>query len=71
MIITVWVLSGLVSIPPLLGWKAESGANETFVEALLGKENQTNVEIIRLITLPEPQRPEAGGRCYDHNFWRF
>jgi len=43
MIITVWVLSGLISIPPLLGWKAESEANNSFVESLLGMENQVQM----------------------------
>ena len=47
MIITVWILSGLISIPPLLGWKAEGEANNSFVETLFNLENQTNVEIIR------------------------
>jgi hypothetical protein len=55
MIITVWVLSGLISIPPLLGWKAEGGANDSFVDSLLEKENQTNVEIIRT---PDPADPD-------------
>ena len=28
MIFTVWVLSGLISIPPLLGWKVPKGGEE-------------------------------------------
>jgi hypothetical protein len=28
MITTVWILSGLVSIPPLLGWKKETPQGE-------------------------------------------
>ena len=54
MIITVWVLSGLISIPPLLGWKADGAANDSFIDNLLEGENLTNVEIIReLPTDPE------------------
>ena len=53
MIITVWVLSGLISIPPLLGWKADGGTNDSFIDNLLEKENLTNVEIIR--ESPDPE----------------
>jgi hypothetical protein len=51
MIITVWILSGLISIPPLLGWKAEGGVNDSFVDSLLEKgENMVRFrEFIRLI----------------------
>jgi hypothetical protein len=46
MIITVWTLSGLISIPPLLGWKAEGGRS-SFEDSLLEMANSSaNIEVL-------------------------
>ena len=45
MIVTVWVLSGLISIPPLLGWKKDLDL-DWFLELLDERGNMTQFEFI-------------------------
>lgn len=48
MIVTVWILSGLISIPPLLGWKEVQ--DMTWFENLLEeKGNRTQMEYLEYL----------------------
>ncbi|CAB4061049.1 Octalpha [Lepeophtheirus salmonis] len=46
MIITVWILSGLISIPPLLGWKQDQDLT-WFTQILVEQGNRTQMEFIQ------------------------
>ena len=50
LIVAVWALSGLVSIPPLLGWKQDVDL-EWFWELLSHQGNRTKIEFIRDLEL--------------------
>ena len=45
MIVTVWILSGLISIPPLLGWKKDQDL-DWFYELLEERGNRTQFEFL-------------------------
>lgn len=45
MIVTVWILSGLISIPPLLGWKKDLDL-DWFLDILEEKGNRTHAQFL-------------------------
>lgn len=59
MIVMVWVLSGFISIPPLLGWKKDVDLT-WFWELLASKGNQSQMDFL--------QDLEESGRIDLHNF---
>ena len=59
MIVLVWILSALISIPPLLGWKDEVDL-EWFWKILNERENRTQMEFLQDI--------EESGRLDLNNF---
>eukprot|EP00095_Tigriopus_kingsejongensis_P006561 snap_masked-scaffold235_size242898-processed-gene-1.7 protein:Tk06561 transcript:snap_masked-scaffold235_size242898-processed-gene-1.7-mRNA-1 annotation:"alpha-2c adrenergic receptor" len=48
MIVTVWLLSGLICIPPLLGWKKDEDL-DWFFEVLEERGNQTQLEFLQYL----------------------
>ena len=59
MIVMVWILSALISIPPLLGWKEEQDL-DWFRKLLSEKENRTQMEFVKDL--------EESGRISLNNF---